>query len=250
MKKIAAIILAAGKGKRMKARQINKVVFPLGNKQMILHTVDLLEELLIKTIIVVVGFAKESVIGILDGRVIFAEQKKRLGTAHAVLCAIKNMPENIKTILVLNGDDSAFYTKEIIVKLINIHLDKKASLSFLTIHVNNPFGLGRVIRDNSGKVLGIVEEKDATESERQIKEINSACYVFSAPFLKKYIKQVKKSPVSGEYYLTRLVDLAIKNNEKAEAIKGGKIPWRGINTIEELREAERLFLSRGGASWK
>jgi len=250
MKKIAAIILAAGKGKRMNSKDINKVVVSLGDKQMILHTVDRLKELLICPIIVVVGFAKESVIKALDGEVVFAEQSKRLGTAHAVLCGLKKLPQNIQTVLVLNGDDSAFYTKEIIVKLINTHLDKKASLSFLTIHINNPFGLGRVIRDNSGKVLGIVEEKDATRSERQIKEINSACYVFSFPFLKKYIKRVKKSPVSGEYYLTRLVDLAIKNNEKVETIKGGKIPWRGINTIEELKEAERLFLSRRGASWE
>ena len=243
MNKIGAIVLAAGKGKRMKTKQINKVVFPLGNKQMILHTIDLLENLAIKTIIVVVGFAKESVIKILDNRVIFAEQKKRLGTAHAVSRALKKLPNNIKTVLVLNGDDSAFYTENIIKKLIEIHWHENSALSFLTIAVDNPTGLGRIIRDHSGKVIGIVEDKDTLESQKKIKEINPACYVFEVSFLKKYLKLVGKSTVSGEYYLTSLIDIAIKNNEKLETLNGGKLTWRGINTKEDLREAERLFLS-------
>lgn len=242
MKKIAAIILAAGKGKRMNTRQMNKVVFSLGDKQMILHTVDRLKELLINPIIVVVGFAKESVMKVLDGRVVFAEQSKRLGTAHAVLCALRKVPRNINTVLVLNGDDSAFYTSDVIKKLIKTHWEENAALSFLTIAVNNPVGLGRVIRSNNGKVIGIVEEKDATQAQRKIIEINPACYVFEVEFLKKYLGKVKKSPVSGEYYLTSLIDIAIKNNKKLETVKAGKIAWRGVNTPEELKEAQRLFL--------
>ena len=114
MKKIAAIILAAGKGERMKSKGVNKVVVPLGNKHMIVHTVDRLTELLISPIIVVVGFAKESVMKVLDGKVVFAEQSKRLGTAHAVLCALRKVPRNVDMVLILNGDDSAFYTQDII----------------------------------------------------------------------------------------------------------------------------------------
>ena len=242
MKKIAAIILAAGKGKRMKCKCVNKVVVPLGNKQMILHAVDRLTELLISPIIVVVGFAKESVMKVLDGKVVFAHQSKRLGTAHAALCALKKVPQDTDTVLVLNGDDSAFYTEDIIKKLIESHLKKKSALSFLTIAVNNPVGLGRVIRDNNDKVIGIAEEKDAIQAQRKITEINPACYIFEVSFLKKYLGKVKKSEVTGEYYLTSLIDIAIKNNEKLEAVKGGKIVWRGINTPEELKEAQRLFL--------
>lgn len=242
MKKIAAIILAAGRGKRMKSKEINKVVVPLGSKQMILHAVDRLIELSIGPIIVVVGFAKGSVMKVLGGKVVFAEQKKRLGTAHAVMCALKKLPANMSTVLVLYGDDSAFYTKEIIKKLIETHVNEKAALSFLTITIDNPVGLGRVIRDGNGKAVGIVEEKDATQAQRKINEINPACYIFEVSFLKKYLKQVKKSSVSKEYYLTSLIDIAIKNDEKMEAVKGGKITWRGINTPEELKEAERLFL--------
>lgn len=242
MKKITAIILAAGKGKRMKLRNVNKVIVPLGYKHMIFHIVDRLKELLISPIIVVVGFAKESVMKVLDGKVVFVEQSKRLGTAHAVSCALKKVPKNIDTVLVLNGDDSAFYTNDIIKKLIKTHWEENAALSFLTIIVNNPVGLGRIIRDNNDKVIGIVEETDATEKQRKITEINPACYIFEVSFLKKYLGKVKKSLVSGEYYLTSLIDIAIKNKENLEAVKGGKIVWRGINTPKELREAQSLFL--------
>lgn len=241
MNKIAAIILAAGKGKRMKSEKINKVAVALGDKQMILHTVDRLKELLFDPIIVVVGFAKESVMKILDGGVVFAHQSKRLGTAHAVICAFKKLPTNIQTVLVLNGDDSAFYTKKTINNLVEAHWKSNSALSFLTITVENPTGLGRVIRDDDGKVAGVVEEKDATDAQRVINEINPACYVFEVSFLKKYLNRVEKSPISGEYYLTSLIDIAIKNKERIEAVAGGKILWRGINTPQELQEAEKLL---------
>lgn len=245
MNKISAVILAAGKGKRMNLKKVNKVVLPLGNKEMILHAVDRLIELDINLIIVVVGFAKESVMKILHDKVKFVEQEKKLGTAHAVLCALKKIPKKTKSVLVLNGDDSAFYSKELIKELIKAHMRGKNALSFLTIEIDNPSGLGRIIRDKSGKVVGVVEEKEATEEQKKIKEVNPACYVFEVPFLKKYLKDVKKSSVTGEYYLTSLVDIAIKNKENLEAVKGGKILWRGINTPEELKEAERLFLQAG-----
>jgi bifunctional N-acetylglucosamine-1-phosphate-uridyltransferase/glucosamine-1-phosphate-acetyltransferase GlmU-like protein len=250
MKKIAAVILAAGRGKRIKAQKINKVMFPLGDKQMILHATDLLDDLDIDPIIVVVGFAKESIMKILDGKVIFANQSKRLGTAHAVSCAMKKLPENIQTILVLNGDDSAFYNENIVKKLIKTHINKNAALSFLTITVDNPIGLGRIMRDGGGKVIGVVEENDATGIQKKINEINPACYVFEVNFLKKYLKQVKKSPVSGEYYLTSMIDIAIKNKQKIEAVEGGKILWRGINTPQELEEAKGLFLSQKEGTWE
>ena len=242
MKKIAAIILAGGKGKRMKSLKLNKVVFKLADKQMIAHTVDLLDKLKIKTKMVVVGFARESVMDALGKRVVYAVQKKRLGTAHAVSCALEKLPENISDVLILQGDDSAFYKKETIIKLIDLHLFSKADFTFLTIEVENPSGLGRALRDKNDRIISIIEDKDTTEEEKKIKEINPACYIISVDFLKKYLKRIERSKVTGEYYLTSLVDMAIKNNKKIEAVKAGKILWRGINTPEELKEAERLFL--------
>lgn len=239
----AAIVLAAGKGKRMKSRAVNKVVLPLGQKPMIVHTSNILAKLGIKTIIIVVGFAKDSVISLFKNTdVIFAEQKKRLGTAHAVSTAMKKLPSNIKNVLVLNGDDSALYSTEIIKKVIEKHINSNASFTFLTIKMDNPTGLGRIVRGENGSVKKIIEDKDASEEILKIKEINPACYVFKVKFLKRYLPKVKKSSVTGEYYLVSLVDVGIKNDEKIETLQTGHFVWRGVNTKEELLEAEKLYL--------
>lgn len=240
---LGAIILAAGKGKRMNATDVNKVAMPLADKPMIVHTIELLENLFIKNIVVVVGFAKVSVMNILGQKVSFAEQRKRLGTGHAVQVGLKKISEEVKDVLVLNGDDSAFYKKDLIEKLIEKHLSSKAKMTFLTIEKDEPFGLGRIVRDKDGKLSAIVEEKDASRLEKEIKEINPGCYIFNVSFLKKYLPQIERSKVSGEYYITRIIDIGIKNQELVETLFAGNIPWRGINTKEELEEAEKLLLN-------
>src|SRR5258708_3772582 len=244
MSKIAAIILAAGKGKRMNSKTVNKVALPLGHTPMIIHTANTLSKLGIETIVVVIGFAKDSVVSLFkDTKVIFAEQKKRLGTAHAVVSAMKKMPENIENVLVLNGDDSALYKTDTISELIKKHTQTNAAFTFLTIEMENPAGLGRVIRGKKGMVLAVVEEKEATDDILKIKEINPACYIFKTSFLRKYLKKINKSKVTGDYYLTSLIDIGIKNNEKVETLQAGLFASRGVNTKEELQEAEKIFLN-------
>ena len=238
---LGAIVLAAGKGKRMNSKSVNKVALHLADKPMIVHTVSLLENVGIKDIVVVVGFAKKSVMGVLGSKIIFAEQKKRLGTGHAALCGLKNLPQNVEDVLIINGDDSAFYPQSLINKLIEMHFLSDAGITFLTIEKDNPFGLGRIERDKNGKVIAIVEEKDATPTQRKIKEINPGCYILKVNFLRTYLSKIEKSKITGEYYLTSIVDLGIKNNQKIETLNGGPIAWRGVNTKDELQEAERLF---------
>lgn len=245
----AAIILAAGKGKRMNSKTINKVALPLGGRPMILHTFDILEKLGVKTIVVVVGFAKNSVKNLFPKkRVKFCEQRKRLGTAHAVSCAMQKIPCGVKNIIVLHGDDSALYKTETIRQLIQKHIESDAVFTFLTIEMEDPKGLGRVIRGKEGKVLAIVEEKDATQDIIQIKEVNPACYIFKTSFLKKYLPKIKKSSATKEYYLTSLIDMGIKNNENIETLQVGLFAWRGVNTKEELEEAENIFLKIKGST--
>lgn len=245
MNRIGAVVLAAGKGSRMNSKTKNKVVLPLGNKPMILHSVELLSKIDLKPIIVVIGFAGKSVMNILkSANVVFVYQRKRLGTAHALLCALRKVPENLTDLVVLQGDDSAFYTKDIIRKLIWVHTKYSPSITFLTIEVDNPHGLGRIVRNTKGEIREIVEEKDASEDIRKIKEINPACYIFDIKFLKRYLKKVKKSTVSGEYYLTSLIDIALKNNKKVSTLRAGNIKWRGVNTPDELSNAQRMFLVR------
>ncbi len=242
-KRLGAIILAAGKGKRMNSSDHNKVTLKLGNKPMVLHVVELFKKLKVDNIVVVVGFAKKSVIEILKNKVIFAEQRKRLGTGHAVSCALKTLPKGIEDVLVVNGDDSAFYTKDLIDKLINHHCKTDSAFTFLTIKKDEPFGLGRIIRDKNENLVSVVEEKDATEEQKKITEINTSCYIFSTKFLRKYISKIKKSRITGEYYLTSLIGLGQKNNEKINTLSAGNISWRGVNTKEELIEAQKLFNS-------
>lgn len=247
MNDLTAIILAAGKGKRMNSKTVNKVALPLGGQPMILRTYQTLQNLGIKNVVIVVGFAKESVINLFPNKSVqFSEQKKRLGTAHAVSCAIKKMPSGINNVLVLQGDDSALYKVDTIKQLIDKHVESGAAFTFLTLEMENPTGLGRVIRGKEGKVLAIVEEKDSTADILKIREINPACYVFKLNFLKKYLPKIKKSPVTGEYYLTSLIDLGIKNNENVETLQAGLFAWRGVNTKEELQEAENIFLKIKG----
>ncbi len=240
---LGAIILAAGRGKRMNAKATNKVTLSLANKPLILHSIHMLEDMSFDKIVVVVGFAKESVKDVLkDSHVLFAEQKKRLGTAHAVKCAIKVLSPEITDVLIVQGDDSAFYKKDIISELTKTHLESNAALTFLTINVSNPQGLGRIVRGESGKVVSVVEEKDATKEQRDINEINPACYLFKTEFLKKYLPKVRKSPVTGEYYLTSLIHIALEHKKKMETLQAGFMSWRGVNTKEELEEAESLYL--------
>lgn len=242
--KIGAIVLAAGKGSRMKSKDQNKVTLMLADKPMIVHSVQLLETLDIHPVVIVVGFAKKSVMDILGERVYFAEQKKRLGTAHAALKGLEIIKKHdVSDVLIIQGDDSAFYKPALIKKLIIKHTGDNAALTFLTIEKDNPSGLGRVVRDRAGKLLKIVEEKDATEEERNIREINPACYMFSVSFLQKYLRKIKKSSVTGEYYLTSIIDLAIDHKEKVETVKAGNMVWRGVNTKEELEEARRVVSS-------
>jgi bifunctional UDP-N-acetylglucosamine pyrophosphorylase/glucosamine-1-phosphate N-acetyltransferase len=241
-RKLGAIILAAGKGKRMNAKNRNKVTLTLADKPLVKHSVDLLETMQFHTVVVVIGYAKESVKEVLknDTHIVFAEQKKRLGTAHAVAVGFQKITPDVTDVLVIQGDDSAFYTKEVIEQLAAKHIDTKAAVTFLTVRLENPFALGRVVRDASGKVTAIVEEKDATEEQRAINEINAACYFFSTKFLKKYLKRIKKSPVTGEYYIVSLIEMAAKNKETIETMQVD-LPWRGVNTKEELEEAEQMF---------
>ncbi len=239
---ISAIILAAGQGKRMRVSDVNKVTLPLKNKPMIVHTVDLLLKVGVRKIFVVVGFAKDSVIQALSRYDIeFVEQLEQKGTGDAVRVALEKLPKVITDVFVMQGDDSAFFKPLIIRSLVDTHRSSGAQMTFLTVEMENPAGLGRVVRDDLGNVIVVVEEKDATDTQRLITEVNPACYIFKTAFLKKYLPQIKKSDVTGEYYLTSLIDLAISHKELIETVVAGPIQWRGVNTLDELHEAENLL---------
>lgn len=245
IRSLGSIVLAAGRGSRMNMQATNKVALMLGDKPMVLHSIELLESVSIKDVVVVVGFAKSSVKSALcSKKITFADQKCQLGTAHALKCGLKCISPDITDVLIIQGDDSAFYTKQILSKLFKTHLISNAEITLLTLSVDRPQGLGRIVRDRSKNIVAIVEENDASDRQKLITEINPACYVMKVEFLKKYLHKVKKSPITGEYYLTRLIDLAIEHNEKIASVKAKNINWRGVNTPQELEEARKLLLPR------
>lgn len=243
---ICGVILAAGRGTRMNSQSTNKVTMELAGKPIIARIVDFMKSLSIQNIIVVVGFAKESVYNALKGEnVIYAEQNEQSGTGNALLKAFEKLPDGISNLFVVYGDDGVIYSnknKSVINKLISAHNKTGPAITFLTIEQENPAGLGRIVRDEKGNIKAIVEEKDASEEERKIKEINPGCFVFSSEFLRKYLPKLSKNKITGEYYLTELIEIAIKNSLKIETVQGGRMLWRGVNTKEELDKAEELML--------
>lgn len=237
--KLYAVILAAGRGKRMNSTHTNKVALEVNGKPMIQHTIDNLHLANINNIVVVVGFAKDSVLKLLDASIQTVEQPEQLGTANALNTTLSLIPPSTQNILVLNGDDSFTLTPAVIKNLYTKHLQNHAALSFTTTTLASPAGLGRILRDGNGDVSGIVEEKDASEDQKQLKEVNTGCYVFSLLFLKQYLKQVPPSPTTGEYYLTDLIRLAVTNKQKITTLALTDFKWQGVNTLEELQQAHQ-----------
>lgn len=240
--KIAAIVLAAGKGVRMGAKKVNKVTLSLIGKPLIRYATDLCERSGIRKIVIVTGFAKDSIKKILGKKYIYANQQFQLGTAHAVSTGLKYLSPQVKDVLVFYADHCAFYHPEQIASLIDLHRKTKAALTFVTVKSDNPFGYGRILRGKKEKVLGIVEEKNARPSEKKIKEINPGTYCFKIYFLKKYLPKVEKNKVSGEYYITDLIQAAALNREKIQTFRvDNPNVALGINTPEELRQAEKIM---------
>jgi bifunctional UDP-N-acetylglucosamine pyrophosphorylase/glucosamine-1-phosphate N-acetyltransferase len=236
---VIAIILAAGRGSRMKAKSKNKVAFKLNGQPMITHTIDHLYQAGIKNIITVVGYQAESVRVALGDKVSYAVQLEQLGTGDAIKTAVPLIGPDIQTVLTVYGDDSAFCPPSLFSEMIAKKENAQCDLLFLTIHKDDPTGLGRIIRDKDGKIKSIVEEKVATKEEKKIQEINTGFYCFDRDFLVKYIDQIKKNDVTGEYYLTDMVEIALRSGKKVEAffVQDDSI-WHGVNNRSDFARAQ------------
>lgn len=243
-KNLAVIVLAAGVGKRMKSN-LPKVLHEIGGKTLLVRTLDVLKQIHPKQIIIVVNPQN---IGLIKSHVSdkfkFVIQKKPLGTADAVEVGLQSINTFVGTVAVANGDDTAFYKVETIQKVLKKHQKTQAVITFVTVPMKNPRGLGRIIRSN-GKVNGIVEEKDATSPQRKIKEVNDGLYFFDKSWLVENITKLKPSPFTNEYYVTDLIALAIENYKNVQTFKlTDDHEWHGINTKEELILAQEKFTKR------
>jgi bifunctional UDP-N-acetylglucosamine pyrophosphorylase/glucosamine-1-phosphate N-acetyltransferase len=234
-----AVILAAGRGSRMKAKSKNKVTFKLSGQPMILRTLNHLVEAGITSVVAVVGYQSDSVKSALGDRVLYAVQTEQLGTGDALKSALPVLKPDTDTVLTMYGDDSAFYPPTLFKDMVARKKSSVSDLLFLTIHKEDPTGLGRIVRDRSGQVIRIVEEKNATEEEKAIKEINTGFYCFDRDFLTSYIDQINKNELTGEYYLTDMVEIALKHGKKVEAffVQDDSI-WHGVNNRSDFAKAQ------------
>jgi len=219
------------------------VMLPIAGIPMIDFSLDNLKKAGFKKPVVVVGFCNQKIKKHLGDSVIYALQSKRLGTAHAVMAAESRVPKAVEDVLVVMGDDSAFYNPQTIIDLIELHRQKSPSITMLTVAKKDPKGLGRVMRDETQHVTGIVEEKLATREQKKIKEVNAACYVFKTLFLWPALKKVKRNP-TGEYFLPDLIAIANQEGRRVIAHKISSAEWRGINTSEELIKAHKAMVAK------
>jgi bifunctional UDP-N-acetylglucosamine pyrophosphorylase/glucosamine-1-phosphate N-acetyltransferase len=240
------VILAAGKGTRMGNPRTPKVLVMLKNKPLILYVLDQIDKInrLVKPV-VVVGFGAEKVRGVLGEGYVYALQEDLLGTAHALIAAKRKIRS--ENILVVYGD-MPFIKAESLSRLIKMHLHSGAKVSMLTAQTENFKGIyssleryGRIIRDVAHNVIGIVEFKDASERQRKIKEINPGIYMFSTKWLWEHIAQIQNNNAQKEYYLTDIVEIALRHGEAVRSLQVPAEEILGINSPEDLHQAERLI---------
>lgn len=213
---VIAIILAAGKGTRMKSDK-SKLVHKIYGKEIVLRSYENTKKAGINNIIAVVGHLKEQVKDVLKDRVKYVYQEEMLGTGHAVMQAKEFLKGKKGKVVVLNGD-VPILRPETIRNLVEKSITNKEYATLLTAIYDNPYGYGRIIRDEGGNVEGIVEEKDATEMQRKIKEINAGIYCFDIEELLKALDSINNDNASGEYYITDVIKIMNDNGLKTGAV--------------------------------
>jgi len=242
MKNIAVIILAAGKGTRMKSDQA-KVLHEINSKPMVSYVVETASKVAGDNIVVVIGHqrqdVKNAVLRTVNAR--FAIQEEQKGTGHAVHCALPEIDSSIEDIVILCGD-VPLISSDTIKNLIDKHKKENAVVTVLAVNVENPKGYGRMITDESGSVLKIVEEADANDNEKSICLINSGIYCVEKDFLFQSIAKIKDSNAQNEFYLTDIVGIASLDNKRVSLFEGPSTDEVvGVNTCDDLDNAQRLL---------
>ena len=250
MKPLAAIVLAAGKGTRMKSHRA-KVTFPLADKAMVQRVVDTALKLNCTKIAVVVGWKKETVTAALkyNERLTFVEQTEQLGTGHAVQMAAPALKDFKGDILILCGD-VPLLTSETVRALYARHQSSGAAVTVLTAILEDAGRYGRMLRDEKGQIKGIVEYKDATDEERKIQEWNTGIYCYQADKLFGALEKTTNHNEQKEYYLTDTLSILYNEGEKVEnVILENLMEVSGVNSQEQLAELENIYVDEIRKKW-
>lgn len=238
-----AVILAAGMGTRMNSKTI-KVLHPILGKPMVQWSVDVASEAGFQSV-VVVGNQEEAVREALKtSGVSFARQPEAKGTGHAVQCALPALKDlNAKRVLVFFGDTPLFRA-ETLLRLKEFHVSNAFDVTFVTAEIDEPASYGRLIRDDSGKALKIVEAANATPEELSVCEINTGAAIFEMSWLKEHLPNFKTHPPKGEVYLTDALEIAARSNKAGAMIISDASEADGVNNRVDLAKATQVLQER------
>jgi bifunctional UDP-N-acetylglucosamine pyrophosphorylase/glucosamine-1-phosphate N-acetyltransferase len=248
---IASVVLAAGMGTRMKS-QLPKMLHPILGKPMILHALDAVLSHADLPPVVVVGHGaeavKEAVQAAFPDQVGFALQAEQLGTGHAVLSA-KDALRGRSDLVLVTCADMPMLQAETIEKIIAFHKKNENVLTMTSVEGDVPRGFGRVVRDQTGKLIAIVEEVDATEEQRKIREYNISVYCFDAAWLWENLTRIQASP-KGEYYVTDLIKMAVEQGKKLDSVVlDDPVEGLGVNNRIDLADCEVAMRKRVIRKW-
>lgn len=243
MANLTAVILAAGKGTRMKSK-LPKVLHKVGGHPMLEHVMDAAEAAGCRDNVVVIGHGAELVRELVGDRARIALQAEQLGTGHAVLQAADTLKDFTGTVMILCGDTPLLEAEEL-EKFYAEHVKSGAAATVMSALMDDPFGYGRILRDANGDVAGIVEQKDASEEQKQIKEINTGNYCVEAPLLFEVLRTLGNDNAQGEYYLTDvLAKLRAMGKKVGGVITADSEMIMGVNSRRQLAEAESVMRRR------
>ena len=241
--KVTAVLLAAGQGTRMKS-DLPKVLHPLCGKPMLWHVLEALKSVTTEKPVVIVGHGAEAVKKYVGESAECVLQEPQLGTAHAAMQAEASLKGKADYVIVTYAD-MPLLRGETFQQLLETQRSNPGPLSMLTVIADDPRGFGRIVRKDDGTVEAIVEEYVATPEQREIKELNVGAYCFKADWLWDALHRIEKNPKKGEYYLTDIVEIAVRENLPVQAlVHDDFMETIGINTRIHLSEAEAVLRMR------
>ncbi|MEB7754951.1 bifunctional UDP-N-acetylglucosamine diphosphorylase/glucosamine-1-phosphate N-acetyltransferase GlmU [Staphylococcus pseudoxylosus] len=238
-----AIVLAAGKGTRMKSKKY-KVLHDVAGKSMIEHVVDNVKQSGVEQLVTIVGHGAQNVKETLGDASLYSFQEEQLGTAHAVKMASEHLKDKQGTTLVVCGD-TPLITAATLKSMVEHHENAKAQATVLSATAENPYGYGRILRDSAQRLTKIVEQKDASETERQINEISSGIFAFDNQVLFEKLELVRNENAQKEYYLPDVLSLILDDKGNVEIYHTDDFEEiMGVNDRVMLGEAEKAFKKR------
>lgn len=250
MQNIQPIILAAGKGTRIAeytsrtyGEEIPKVMLTLNKKPLLEYVVNTIERIGLPKPVVVVGYRKEQVMQYFSDRCQYIEQKEQLGTGHAVLVCESELRQKHENYLICYGD-MPFWSEETLLEIVRVQSQPKNFLTIGSVKFDNPnfWSYGRIIRDESGKILGTVEQKDASHEQKKIKECWPGILATSDSWMWNSLKKIKDNNAQKEYYLPTLIEIAVAENHTIATAKiDEEYETLGVNTVEQYELAKKTL---------